>query len=213
VRTNSLSLCSLPMASQALLTSEKYYFSYTFRSDTRNSSLYPSSGALLECRGELSTVNSCIQSTADISGKAYLRLAKDAVLEMSAGWQGIKALNKGNCHINDRARGSFVKGFRAYGERTAPGLGDDLGVSSLLNLEAKLSFYNSPLLNLFSLTPFLYANLFATNSNIGTPQLRGSCGLGLEWITHFGHVELSYAARVVSKPGDLPAQVQILLSE
>jgi hypothetical protein len=35
------------MATQALLNSEKYYFSYTFRSDTRNSSLSSSSGALL----------------------------------------------------------------------------------------------------------------------------------------------------------------------
>jgi len=196
VRTNYFSPQSV--LSEALLTHEKYYFSYFYRSDTRNSPLYPSAGSLLEFRAELSTVNSCLQSAVDISGKTYKRLVKDAVLEIGVGWQGLKALGKPESHTNDRLRGSFVKGFQAYGSPSA---------SSLLSAEAKLSFHNSPFLHLFSLTPFLYANVLATTS------LRGSCGLGVDWITHFGHVEISYAVGVAAQAGDRPAQVQILLSE
>lgn len=211
VRTNYLGGCGVEMLRKALLTSEKYYMSYTYRNDTRNSPLQPTSGHLLECRGELSTVQGRHQAAFDLTGKLYHNLTKGAVLELSAAYQSLHGLNGKDCHVNDKPRGSFVKGFRTYGERVPVRTGDDLGVPSLLSTEAKLSFHRSPLLHDFNLTPFLYLNLHATH--LSSPQFRGSAGVGIDWITHFGRVEMSYAAKVVSQAGDLPVHIQFLLSE
>jgi hypothetical protein len=125
--------------------------------------------------------------------------------------------------MTDRYRGRYVRGFTCVGDREPPAdekqrgvyniEGDDLGKNSQLQLEAKLHFYNAPVLNTLNIFPFIYGNAIVIDpAKRDLKEVRGSFGFGLGWALNVGRIELCYATRVYGKPGDVPAELQLLFS-
>ena len=93
-----------------------------------------------------------------------------------------------------------------------------MGTTNFLSLEAKLHFHKTPLLHHLGISPFLYANLLSigldpTQPHSALPSLRSSVGLGLDFHTKLGRVEVSYAAKVLKRTGDITADFQVLFFE
>ena len=204
-----------------ILTSEHYYFSHEVTSSSLNDRVTPTSGGLLQATNVLTFGHSQVHHTLSLLAQRFLSLHKGLSLELTAAWRWILPWEFSTVHYNDYLRAEFLKGFRAAGERSPPaagteawyGPGDNLGTTNLAYLESKLHFYEAPFLSRLGLSPFLYANLIGVGLDPKTPaksSFRGSCGLGLDWRTRLGRVEFTYSAKVVSRPGDLPAFFQVL---
>lgn len=213
--------CSEALLASSLLSSEKYALGVAVRADTRNRTLRPTSGHLLEAKSEFATV----QGTTLNSGKATAQVLlplhyKGVVAELCGTWQWAVACSQGKRWINDRLVGGFAKGFRAFGDRVQPAktghfaVGDHLGTNHILSLEGKLHFHDFPLLRHLGFSPFLYANVLSpaesARSLLSRGSVRGSCGFGVDWATAYGRLEFAYAAKVVSRCGDVPARFQVL---
>ena len=65
-------------------------------------------------------------------------------------------------------------------------------------------------MNLF---PFIYGNYMLIDPmKRCIMESRGSVGFGLGWALAVGRIELTYSTRVWAKPGDVPAEFQLLFS-
>lgn len=201
--------------------------SYTFNLDGRNDKLAPTKGHFLSLTNELAYGADTRYHKVEIRGKQYFPVSSRIALEFSGFLGMILPWESSKHHVTDRYRGLYMKGFRSVGPRTPsanPSLagkyhldGDDLGQSSQLSLESKLLFYATPILHSVGLVPFIYANAIGINPRAMTrpvdyvrTQMRTSVGFGLGWSMALGRIEFSYASKVWSKPGDYPAEFQVL---
>lgn len=218
VRTNQpcIDRASMDMLQKAILTSEKYYVAHEWQSSSQD--LEETQGYSVRLRNELAFGPSTRAHTVDLTCTQLLPLHKDLVLQVTGWWRWMPSWNFTTVHYNDRLRTTFLKGFRSIGERNPPAdrtlsprfyaPGDSVGSTNVTTAEAKLHFRKTPALHHLGLSPFLYGNAVAVG--LGSAGLRGSLGLGVDWQTRLGRVEMAYTAKVVTRAGDLPAEFQVL---
>jgi outer membrane protein assembly factor BamA len=230
VRTNAIAVeyASLALLREELATTAKNSLTHTYTLDTRDNSEQPTTGRQTTVTNEVALGHDASFHKVEGRVSQYFPLFPDIPLQVS-GYLGFFtpwAFTKTN--INDRFRGRYLKGFRSVGDRVPPANpeqvgkylveGDDLGKLSQMSLEAKLHFYNMPFLQRAGLIPFIYGNLIVVDplhtksAAHFQQQTRGSLGFGLGWNMAFGRIEFTYASRVFSKPGDVPAEFQILFA-
>jgi len=218
VRTNQpcIDRASMDMLQKAILTSEKYYVAHEWRKSSLDEE--ETQGHSVRVRNELAFGPATRAHTVDLTCTQLLPLHNNLVLQLSGWWRWMPSWNFTTVHYNDRLRATFLKGFRSIGDRNPPAdsklnprfyaPGDSVGSTNVTTAEAKLHFRKTPGMHNLGLSPFLYGNAVAVG--LGTAGLRGSLGLGVDWQTRLGRVEVTYAAKVVTRAGDLPAEFQVL---
>ena len=212
---------SFPLLQKAILTSEKYFLSHEWHTASVPSP--DSAGHYLSLRNELSLSSSTRSHLIDLTcSQSFPLHSTHLTLELSAWWRWLPPWSFRKLHYNDTLRTTYIKGFQAIGTRNPPAddtlrthfeaVGDCYGTTNVLSTEFKLHFRRTPILHQFGITPFIYGNLIGSGVNLKDirPALRGSIGLGVDWKTRVGRVEVTYAAKVVKREGDLPAELQVL---
>jgi outer membrane protein assembly factor BamA len=222
VRTNHpyIDRASWDNLQKAILTSEKYYVAHEWRASALDEE--ETDGYSLRLRNEVAFGPSTRAHTVALTCSQFLPLHKSLVLELTGWWRWMPNWNFVTVHYSDRLRATYIKGFRSIGARNPPANkslsthsyapGDSVGSTNVTTAEAKLHFRKTPLLEKFGLSPFLYGNVVGVGLEAGQVRagLRGSVGLGVDWKTRLGRVEMTYAAKVVTREGDLPAELQVL---
>ena len=222
VRTNSpyIDRASMPLLQSGILTSEKYYIAHEWRTSSLDEE--ETKGHYLRIRNELALGGHTRAHTLDLTCSQFVPLHSNLVLELSGWWRWVPSWAFTKVHYNDRLRTTYIKGFRSIGERSPPAdsslqahfnaPGDSIGTTNAVTVEAKLHFRKTPVLHYLSLSPFLYGNLVGSGLDMDRVKqgVRGSLGMGVDWKTRLGRVEVTYAAKVVTREGDLPAELQVL---
>jgi outer membrane protein assembly factor BamA len=230
IRTNLIAteFASIELLRNELPATAKNSLTHTYKLDTRDNDEQPRAGYLATVTNEVAVGNDACFHKVEGRVSEYFELLPDITLQLSGILGFFLPWTFHKTKINDRFRGRYLKGFRSVGDRF-PSVdagqygkylveGDDLGKMSQLSAEAKVHFYNTPILHAAGLTPFLYSNLIIVDplhtksASHFQKQARGSLGFGLGWNTAFGRVEFSYATRVFSKPGDVAAELQVLFA-
>lgn len=226
IRTNMI---TPEYASQALLNeipvSSLNFLSYLYRYDTTDHPLYPKQGDLLLLKNQVAYGDARYHKL-DLGYSHYFALTSKLIFESSLSFGMFTPFEMAKTFFNDRYRTDNIKGFRSIGAREPPCqayasenpnfIGDEMGKLSLLQLEAKLHFYNLPLFSKLGLVPFVYGNLvlpdplkmkFSYDNAVN--EARGSYGVGLGYNSTRGRIEISYNTRTFSKPGDLVGEIQV----
>jgi len=223
VRTNCpyIDRASMQLLQSAILTSEKYYIAHEWRTSSLDEG--ETQGHYLRIRNELAVGSSTQAHTLDLTCTQFFQVHDNGlILELTGWWRWMPGWTFTKVHYNDRLRATYIKGFRSIGERNPPAdgsleahfnaPGDSVGSTNVITAEAKLHFRKNPLLHLLGLSPFLYGNIVGAGLDVGRAKqgIRWSAGMGVDWKTRFGRVELTYAAKVFTRQGDLPAEFQVL---
>lgn len=210
---------SSKLINEEIPVSGKNFATYIFTRDTRDDEMMPQFGSYLELTNELAFGDVLFDK---IGAKlSHWFPVFSGALQLSANFGYIFGERT---RMTDRYRGRFLKGFTSVGEREPPAdekqrgvynvEGDDMGYSSQLNCEAKLHWYETPILQNMNIFPFVYGNYILVNPTKFDfkGSSRGSVGFGLGWALNIGRIELIYSTRVFAKPGDVPAEFQLLFS-
>ncbi|CAG9311846.1 unnamed protein product [Blepharisma stoltei] len=232
IRTNEIATeyASLPLLKQELPVSVKNYIAHTYTRDLRDNPSEPRTGILSTLTNEFAFGGDVNFHKIDFKIHHYFPILSDIVFQSTFGLGAFMPWRNTKTRINDRYRSRYIKGFQAIGTREQPAdpamrgkyaiEGDDLGKLSVLNMEAKIHFYNSPVLSGVGLVPYIYANMiceephkFTNAKTYFKEKARGSFGIGLGWVGGFGRIEFSYASHVWKKPGDVSAEFQVLFGE
>lgn len=229
VRTNLIAWerASMELLKQEMPVNARNRLSYTFNLEGRNDKVAPTKGYFLSLTNELAYGADTRYHKVELRGKQYFPISSRIALEFAGFLGAILPWENSKHHVTDRYRGLYLKGFRSVGPRAPPANpaligkyhldGDDIGQSSQLTLEAKLLFYTTPVLHTVGLVPYIYANAIGINPlamtrpvDYAKTMVRTSVGFGLGWSMALGRIEFSYASKVWSKPGDYPAEFQVL---
>ncbi|CAG9331805.1 unnamed protein product [Blepharisma stoltei] len=232
IRTNDVAVeyASLKLLKEELPVSVKNYISHTYTRDLRDDTSEPRTGSLTSITNEFALGGDVNFHKVDLKFNHYFPILSNVVFQSTFGLGAFIPWKNTTTKINDRYRSRYIKGFQAIGTREQPAdptmrgkfavEGDDLGKLSVLNLETKLHFYNTPVISGVGLVPYLYANMICEEphkvTNLKTyfrEKARGSVGIGLGWVGAFGRIEFSYATHVWKKPGDVSAEFQVLFGD
>ncbi|HQS02677.1 MAG: outer membrane protein assembly factor BamA [Halothiobacillus sp. 20-53-49] len=196
----------------------------TLRYDTRNKSVFPTSGILQSVSATMAVPGSqLLYYKGDYKGRIYMPLWSDTTLSAHGQVGMIKAYGNTQSTYGSPASQYYngvppflnyysggiqsVRGFQDYSLGPRDSNGDPMGGTFLtaggLELITPLPFLtsqaNSVRLSLF----WDVGNVYSSYSNFSAQELRQSVGVGFNWISPVGPLVFSVAKPLNSKPGDL----------
>ena len=220
----------MKLIKEGLPVNAKNYFLHSYTKDTRDNLQFPKTGSFLSIVNEFAYGADNRFHKLDLKFLKYFGITSNIVFQTSAVFGCFVPWNFTKTSVNDRYRFRFVKGFNTIGTRklsASPEVlskyqinGDDLGKTSTLSFEGKFHFYECPGISGVGLVPFIYGNLLCESPGKVTSIkeyyrdfVRASAGFGIGWVAGFGRIELVYASKVLSRPGDLVSEFQVIFSD